>query len=85
MLCLMNGKMEFTLPDTISDSFDYLGMNDPLIDLDVTPNVVILSLRGAVYDLAAVLIKKLTLMKSDIMSKQNPTDIMTMRMKILPF
>ena len=52
----------YFLPDDakLGDSvFDYLGMNDPLIDLDVTPNRGdMLSLRGAVYDLAAVFDQK---------------------------
>ncbi|WP_413627240.1 phenylalanine--tRNA ligase subunit beta [Fructilactobacillus vespulae] len=53
----------YFLPDNAEpgkEVFDYLGMNDSLIDLDVTPNRGdMLSLRGALYDLAAVFNQKL--------------------------
>ncbi|KRL04234.1 phenylalanine--tRNA ligase subunit beta [Liquorilactobacillus oeni] len=42
--------------------FDYLGMNENIIDLDVTPNRAdMLSMRGTAYELAAIYDKKLTL------------------------
>ncbi|KRN79075.1 phenylalanyl-tRNA synthetase subunit beta [Fructilactobacillus lindneri DSM 20690 = JCM 11027] len=52
----------YFLPDDAKvgdEIYSYLGMNDSLIDLDVTPNRGdMLSLRGAVYDLGAVLDQK---------------------------
>ncbi|USS89724.1 phenylalanine--tRNA ligase subunit beta [Fructilactobacillus cliffordii] len=52
----------YFLPDDAKlgdEVYDYLGMNDPMLDLDVTPNRGdMLSMRGVVYDLAAVLDQK---------------------------
>ncbi|USS87577.1 phenylalanine--tRNA ligase subunit beta [Fructilactobacillus hinvesii] len=49
----------YFLPDDAqlgAEVYDYLGMNNAMIDLDVTPNRGdMLSMRGVVYDLAAVL------------------------------
>ncbi|MCH5464565.1 phenylalanine--tRNA ligase subunit beta [Levilactobacillus tujiorum] len=49
------------------DVYDYLGMNDSLIDLDVTPNRGdMLSLFGTLHDLAAIYDQPVTLDKPEV-------------------
>ncbi|WP_367295108.1 phenylalanine--tRNA ligase subunit beta [Levilactobacillus yonginensis] len=49
------------------DVYDYLGMNDSLIDLDVTPNRGdMLSLNGTLHDLAAIYDRPVTLDQVDL-------------------
>ncbi|KRL98025.1 phenylalanine--tRNA ligase subunit beta [Liquorilactobacillus satsumensis] len=55
--------------------FDYLGMNEDVIDLDVTPNRAdMLSMRGTAYELAAIYNKKLTLHHPAPMT-ENPAEV----------
>ncbi|KRL36479.1 phenylalanine--tRNA ligase subunit beta [Liquorilactobacillus uvarum] len=52
--------------------YSYLGMDEDIIDLDVTPNRAdMLSMRGTAYELAAIYDKKVTLPRLEIKESKN--------------
>lgn len=55
------------------DVYDYLGMNDEMIELDITPNRGdMLSMRGTAYEVAAFLDKKVTLPHPTLTESKTP-------------